>query len=226
MAIAYASRTCLWCPLTCPRPNLELPLHGAFQDPFGRNKRANLNYYDNRLCCFLEGFLGEGGMSSLKTCSQPQHFMPQISQTQATPGSEADISKNNKESTETSKKTPTKAQRKRRCEANRKLLARYRERYWEELHITERKWAADQRAYLKTLEPGDETLEAVCAHTREHCRHYRVNNQKTLALKQRKARKKAFIEKHGAQEHARRARAAFRESVMDGTFVWKSLSSI
>ncbi|KAJ7896111.1 hypothetical protein B0H14DRAFT_3426052 [Mycena olivaceomarginata] len=91
---------------------------------------------------------------------------------------------------------------------------------------TERKWAADQRAYLKTLEPGDETLEAVCAHTREHCRHYRVNNQKTLALKQRKARKKAFIEKHGAQEHARRARAAFHESVMDGTFVWKSLSSI
>jgi hypothetical protein len=38
----------------------------ALQDPFGRNKRANLNYYGNRLCFFLEGFLGEGGMSILK----------------------------------------------------------------------------------------------------------------------------------------------------------------
>ncbi|KAJ7719859.1 hypothetical protein B0H14DRAFT_3521128 [Mycena olivaceomarginata] len=126
--------------------------------------------------------------------------MPQTSQTPSTPNSEADTSKNKDESSKTPKKTPTKAQRKRQHEANRESSARYRERHREELRVIERKRAADRRAHLKTLEPGDKTLEAACACAREHCRHYRIDNQKSLALKQRQARKKAFIEKHEAQE--------------------------
>ncbi|KAJ7795047.1 hypothetical protein B0H14DRAFT_3496439 [Mycena olivaceomarginata] len=126
--------------------------------------------------------------------------MPQISQTQATLGSEADASKNNEESSKTSKKTPTEAQRKRRREANRESSARYRERHREELRVTECKRAADQRAYLKTLEPGDETARGgACARPRALPP---LPYRKTLALKQRKARKKVFIEKHGALEHA------------------------
>ncbi|KAJ7794770.1 hypothetical protein B0H14DRAFT_2621618 [Mycena olivaceomarginata] len=202
----HTSRTSLW----------------PFQELFDKNELANFNHHTNRLCIFLEGFLGEGGMSSLKDLLSTAIL--HASTFSNTGHSDADAFKNNEETAQKNKKTPTEAQRQRRREANRESSARYRQRFYlrhrEELRINECNRTADRQAHLKTLELGDETLEAARA------RHSRtlppLPDRKSLALKQRQARKKAFIEKHGAQEFARRARAAFRESVMDGTFTWKS----
>ncbi|KAJ6621292.1 hypothetical protein B0H10DRAFT_2215226 [Mycena sp. CBHHK59/15] len=98
----------------------------------------------------------------------------------------------------------SKVQKERRRESRRAASARYRECHRSEVLEAGRIRAAQRRAYLASLSPGDPAREAARLKAREASARYHAENRELLALKQRKLHKKAFIKKHGVHAYIQR----------------------
>ncbi|KAJ6627802.1 hypothetical protein B0H10DRAFT_1940795 [Mycena sp. CBHHK59/15] len=97
----------------------------------------------------------------------------------------------------TEKPKLSEAQQALRRELWREASAKYRERHREQVLQVGRQRAARARQHLKTLKGGAYMRERARERAREASARYRMKNREALALKQRQARKRAFIDKHG-----------------------------